>query len=490
MAVSPRHVGMSVCVILVVVLTTATAAPLPPEGPAAKLLYQANQAVRRGAGGEAVEILKELQKLFPKTPEADEAQRLLARLASLEVLVDRSHECRHETAILGRYLKEAGIGVTLSDASLEHIADRLVDYEVILIWQQTKGVSFTDVEITMLKEYVKEGGRLLVIGTTQPQGQYPLRRLLAAFGCPLRAPDARADYGRGKVTFFDNTGLFASGRLADPTESRQEVVEVFKRCMPYESLGTSTVDDHVLPEKEEEIGFVTIQYSGRLEPSARKTAEVLVKVIEHVQMLYREPLPKGMTVRVLPRDYSGWVGGVAFAPGALQEPADVARDLTRACTLYGLFPTGTWISYPPWVTHGWCDLVALRFCYKLGFRREAEDVRRRYLNAWSPPAPGTPDGIDLSVSRAGTRWDYIGKAQWTLETLEKTHGKNLLSRLRRTLKTYAVAGRLENDMSTRNVVFYLSHALHTDMFAWFGSIGTPLLPMKLDYDELEKVDGK
>lgn len=461
---------------------------LPPTHPAMRLLRRADRAIRDSKAAEAVEPLREVVKLFPKTPEADRAEALLNKIGSLEVLFDRSHEWRGETHTVSRYLRTSGIGVTISDASLEHLRDRLGDYEMILIWQQSAGVSFTDVEIVMLKEYVKEGGRLLLIGTARPTGPYPLRKLLGALGCPLRAPQVQVNFGRGRVKFFDNSGLFDSARLADARESRQEVIEIFEKVMPYEQLGTSGLDDYVGPESEETLGPVTLQYSGRLKTAAERTKELIEKITEEIQLVYKDELDEGLTVRLLPRDYSGWAGAVVFAPGALQRSSDVARELARAFALYALFPEGTWIHYPPWVTNGWCDLVGLRICFKMGFKVEAEVIRRGYMTAFTPGG-ADDDALDLSVSRHGHRWDYIGKAQWTLESLERRH-RNLLPKLRRTLKEYAATGRVGDAMSTRSVIFYLSQATHTDMFHYFQSIGTSVLPMKLDYYELEKAGKK
>jgi len=450
-----------------------------------KLLYKAKKSIAAGKAREAVASLDQVSRLFPDTPESDEAERLLAKIGSLEVLLDRSHEWRGEMHTVSRYLRSAGIGVTISDASLEHMKDRLVEYEMILIWQQSPAVTFTDAEIVLLKKWLKKGGRLLVIGTTQPQGTYPLRKLLASLGCPLRGPEAHVNYGKGKVKFFDNTGLFDAARLGDARESRQEVIEVFRKILPYEQLARSVMDEHVPPEKEEMVGRVKLRYAARLATSAAKTTDLVKKIVTQIELVYKDELPKGITLQVLPRAYSGWLGGVVFSPGAMQPPADIARELARAVALYGLFPEGKWISYPPWVTHGWCDLVALRTCYKIGFKREAEAARRVYMDAYKLDTT-SPNPIDLSVSRRGRGHDYIGKAQWVLETLEKRHGKNLLARLRKTLKRYAAAGRISDAMSTRNVIFYLSQTLHVNMFDYFHAIGTTVLPMKLDYYELEK----
>jgi len=469
-------------------LAVSVQAP-PPDHPAVRLLASARKAIRSGSAAEAAKPLEDVKRLFPQTPEADEAEKLLKRISSLEVLLDRSHEWRSETQTVAGYLKQSGIGVTTSDASLAHLKDRLGDYEVILIWQEQATLAFTESEIQMLKDYLKEGGRLLVIGTTKTPAPYPLRKLLDALGCPLRAPQAQVNYGEGRVKFFDNTGLFVETRLADARESQQEVVEVFQRMMPYEQLGRSSVDEYVKPETEEQVGPLKLEYSARLTTSAERTTELLTKILEQISLAYKDDLAEGMTVRLVPRGWSSWMGNLVFGSGALQTPPDLTRQLSRAVALYALFPEGKWIDYPPWITNGWCDLVALRVCYKVGFKRESETMRKEYLDAYKPDLTKLDD-IDLSVSQRGGQREYIAKAQWVLEVLEKNQNKNILASLRRTLKRYAAAGKVPDAMSTRNVLFYLSQALHQDMFAFFQAVGTNVLPVKLDYYELDKPEKK
>ncbi len=52
---------------------SAATAALPPDHPAMKLLHKARSAVHEGRAAEAVAPLEEVKKLFPGTPEADEA---------------------------------------------------------------------------------------------------------------------------------------------------------------------------------------------------------------------------------------------------------------------------------------------------------------------------------------------------------------------------------------------------------------------------------
>jgi hypothetical protein len=459
------------------------------ETQAARLLAAARKAIHAGSATDAMQSLEMLKKLFPQTPEADQGEKLLTQISSLEVLMDCSHEWRGDVQTVASYLKQSGIGVTISDASLDHMKDRLADYEVVLVWQETASLSFTDPEIQMLKEYVNKGGRLLVIGTTQTLAPYPVRKVLDALSCPLRSPQTQASYGDGKVKFFDNTGLFKQPRLGDARESQEEVVEVFQRLMPYEAVNRSKVDDYVKPEETEEAGPIRIEASWRLRPSADRTKELLGKVLEQVRVTYKDELAEGMTVRLLPRAWSGWAGGMVFSSGAFEGLPEQARQLSKAVALYGLFPEGKWISYPPWITNGWCDLVGLRTCFKVGFKLEAEAMRKELMDAYKPN-PAKPDGIDLSVSAAGESRPYIGKAQWVLETVETNHSKETLAQLRRTLKRYAAAGKMPESISTRNMIFYLSQALGRDLFGFFQAIGTSVIAVPLDYHELEKPEKK
>jgi hypothetical protein len=116
-------------------------------------------------------------------------------------------------------------------------------------------------------------------------------------------------------------------------------------------------------------------------------------------------------------------------------------------------------------------------------------MRKELLDAYKPNL-AKPDDIDLSVSLRSGQREYIAKAQWMLEAIENNQNKNVLAQLRRTLKRYAAAGKVTDAMSTRNVIFYLSQALHQDMFAFFQATGTSVLPVKLDYYELEKPEKK
>jgi len=459
------------------------------ETPAARLLAGARKAIHAGTAADAIQSLEMLKKLFPQTPEADQGEKLLKQISSLEVLIDCSHEWRGEIGTVASYLKQSGIGVTISDASLDHMKERLADYEVVLVWQETASLSFTDPEVQMLKDYVNRGGRLLVIGTTKTPAPYPVRKVLDALLCPLRAPQTQVNCGDGKVKFFDNTGLFQQPRLGDARESREEVVEIFQKLMPYEAGNRSTVDEYVKPEETEAVGPIRIEASWRLRPSADRTKELLGKVLEQIRLTYKDELAEGMTVRLLPRGWSDWTGNMVFASGGFEGVPEQARELSKAVALYGWFPEGKWINYPPWITNGWCDLVGLRICFKVGFKQEAEAWRKELMDAYKPN-PAKPDGIDLAMSAAGGSREYLAKAQWVLETVELNQSKETLSQLRRTLKRYAAAGRMTDSMSTRNVIFYLSQALGQDMFGFFQAIGTSVRPVPLDYHELEKPENK
>lgn len=481
------------CVILAAALAAGAQAIAAAPDEAVRLTAKARESIRAGKAAEAVPPLEEIKKLFPNTPEYDAADKLQKRISTLEVLIDRSHEWRGETYAIRQYLRNAGIGVTLSDASLEHMKDRLADYEQVLIWQEQAAVLFTDAEVQILKDYAKEGGNILIVGTTKPVANYPVKRLLDAFACPLKGPASTVNYGNGKVRFFENTGLFEEARLADARESQAEVVEVFQRLMPYEMIGKSAVDDTVNPEMQDYLKPLRLEYSARMAPWVERNRDLLTKLVQETQGTFKDDLADGMTLRVLPRGWSGWAGGTIYSPGALETTTDMAREMARALALYALFPEGKWVNYPPWVVSGWCDLAALRVMHKLGFKRESEAWNKEYVEAWKDPSKAATDGLDLSVSRLGGQRNYLAKSMWALEQIEmkdvdkKTHEpRNVLAKLRKTLKRYAVAGRMPADLSTRDVLFFLSQSLHEDMFAWFQAVGTTVLPVKLDYYELEK----
>ncbi len=211
---------------------------------------------------------------------------------------------------------------------------------------------------------------------------------------------------------------------------------------------------------------------------------------------FKDDLAEGLVVRLLPRAQSAWMGGVTFSPGAFQAQSDAARELARAVALYALFPSAKWVTFPPWVSGAWCDFAALRVLYRAGYRREADAWLKEYTDAWQDPSKALTDGLDLSVSRMAFRRDWNAKAVWALEQLElprdrKTREpRNILGGLRKALKRYAAAGRVGDSLSTRDVLFYLSQAFHEDMFAYFQSLGTTVLPMKLDYYELDKDEKK
>jgi hypothetical protein len=454
--------------------------------PAQKLLDKARKSIDAGKAAEATASLEELAKLFPKTPEADEGELLQKRIESIEVLFDRSHELRDETGPVAEYLRQSGIGVTLSDASLSSIEKRLGDFEMVFIWQEGPTLSFSDAEIKLLKDYVKDGGRLLAVGTTHPKGEsYPLRKLLDAFACPLKGPQTQVRFGKGCVKFFENAGLFTPWRLMDARESAGEVVEVFRSIMPYEQIKRNDRVEMIPPEVEEAAGTFKLQYSARLQSTGTRVKDLLDKIEAQMEEVYKDQFPKGMTVRVLPRAASGWTGGMVFESGAFEDRWLQARGLSGAVALYGLFPGGTWISYPPWVERAWSDLIGLRACYKIGYKHEAELARKELMDAFDQTKDATTP-IDLSIGIFSAQKDYAAKAQWVLETLEKKYGKNLLERFRKTLSRYHAAGKLPMAMSTRDVVFYLSQTVREDLFPYFKSIGTTVMPMKIDYNELEK----
>ena len=257
------------------------------------------------------------------------------------------------------------------------------------------------------------------------------------------------------------------------------VVEIITTLMPYEKLKASNLNEQIDPEHTVRAGAVKLQFSGRLKARAAQVNSLLESILKELKTVYHDDLPDGIIVRLLPRDASGWMGGVTFVAGAYSQGSGLARDLSRAVALYALFPRGEWVSYPPWVEYGWCDLVALRVCFRAGFRREAEAWRKDHQKAFDPSGKDA-NAVDLSVSRNRGRGDYIGKSQWLLEVLEKQYGKDLLNRLRTTLAQHAAAGKLPSGVSTRQMICFLSVTVQENLFGYFLSIGTNVLPMKLD----------
>jgi len=105
----------------------------------------------------------------------------------VRVLVDRSHEWlfAHDD-LAERMLRPAGFEIVLCDASLDSKL-KLQDFDVVVVQQTASAFPFSDPEIARLKEYVKHGGRLVVVGNPA----CPVKKLAAAFGFSLRPRPCR-----------------------------------------------------------------------------------------------------------------------------------------------------------------------------------------------------------------------------------------------------------------------------------------------------------
>lgn len=448
-----------------------------------RTLFNAAEAARaRGNAAEAVAHLKQIQKLLPHSLQAERAGKLINRLSSIEVLIDRSHEWRSETSYIARYLKDNGIGVSISDASLATLEEELPEFEMIFIWTERNSVSFNGTERRILKSFLKNGGRLLLVGNVRKPGAYPLRGLAKALGLKLTKPSSQANYGKGKVKFFNNAGLLGAARLRDRRESEDEILEIFGSLFPYEKLSKSSKNDYYPPEKIATVSEVKVRYSGRLSRQGNLLQEIVPLVLPVVAKMFKTEFPVGWELEVLPRDRSSWQGGGTFALNSQLNRGEATFEVAKAAAQYMLRPSSEPLTFPPWVGRGWADLVALRTMHQLGYQNYAESKRTEFAEALKRSDPDLTD-IDLSVSSRGHQASYMGKSIMVLQQLEKRHGRNLLARFRKKLKRYHSLGRIGSGLSTRDTIYYLSLTVHEDMYDYFQKIGTSVLPRKVDFHE-------
>ena len=278
----------------------------------------------------------------------------------VRVLVDRSHEWlfAHDD-LAERMLRPAGFEIVLCDASLDSKL-KLQDCDVVVVQQTTNAFPFSDPEIARLKEYVKHGGRLVVVGNPA----CPVKKLAAAFGFSLRPRPCRLplrcepwlcaswgaeaelrtrpmaccvegdgsvkelvtdqdgvpvallkELGRGHVLCFSDDGAywdFCAQRDKDlRVPNVPSTVALFKCLVPEQPRRTPGPAVIRTPaERELELGPLLVRYSNPVADRAQALLDLLPRVSAFVAKANGgRPPTEQFIVNVLASGGGGWSGG-------------------------------------------------------------------------------------------------------------------------------------------------------------------------------------
>jgi len=485
--------GVLACLPTLVALLPARAclAAAPQETTA--VLDAARELVAAGQVAQAKDVLEKLAADFPTKPDAEEARGLVARIRSIEILVDFSHDFTGAAPALPAVLKEAGFGVTENHAYLPTLRAELVEHELVVLWQRETTVKYDDLEYAALHECIEAGGHLLLITTPDEwlrvnratsTKAYPLAHLARRFGLKLKDEFEEVSIGKGKVFHYRNATLLVNERLrADAPTVRRDAVVPFQMALPYPKLEDSQSNRRVDPEITFKEGLVTFYYSQPLKRQADWAIRLLPGTLAFYRDLFGAELPYEITVYAAAGTTEPWW----FRPPKVDLYLCVARDQLlhqQAVQLYKAWmqPAGATVEYPHWMETPWADMVALDFMKKLRLAERYENDNAYRLRRFRE-ADRAGNVIDISVPPKAYDAAHSGKCRYVFQDLMKRHGYSLLRKFRAIVFLHHDAGRLPARLSTPETVRLLSLAAGKDLFGYFRATGMNVPPVQVDFSE-------
>jgi len=455
------------------------------------LLDRGRELIDAGKAEEARTELEQLVKDFPKAPQAETAKSLIDRIKSIEVFVDYSHEANMPSAGLTQILRGAGLGITRNHAYIPSQKPKLAEYELVVLWQQVTDIRYDDLEYATLLEYVREGGRLLMItnsgawmglNRTDSVKGYPLPYLARRFGLKLDKEFEELAIGKGKVFHYRDTNLLSSARLEskDP-EVRRAGVAFFEKLLPYPQLENSPRNDDIEAELSFKEGRVTFYYPQTLKTQALWAQKVLPTVLGFCRGLFREDLDVDVTVRGIPATGTVFFGGKRFEIALYVAKDTLLHDLSMQLCRAWMRPGGLDVHYPHWLESAWVEMVTVDLLRKLGAADRFAASERYRQNEFRNVDPNM-NLIDISIAPKPGDLAFTGKCEFIFRDLVSKYGDSMLSKFRNTVRLYSEAGQLPA-LTTAETIRLLSLAVGKDLFPYFRSLGTGVEPLPVDLDE-------
>ena len=460
--------------------------------PAAPTTAAAQRLVTEGKAAEAKVLLDALIAASPKGPAADEARTLLARIRSVEVFIDCSHEAMPEQPGLAAFLMGQGIGVTQSHADVAVSRKKLADYELVVLWQRTTRVKYDDVTHAVLSNYVGEGGRLLLIGEParwrrdNPDTaikRYPLHDLARRFRLKTRKRFEERAIGKGKVFYYRNRSLFTRENFkSTEAETRDKLMTMLRQTLPYDVVEASSVNTRIEPELTFKTGRVTFRYAQSVAPAAMWVKKTLPTALAYCRKRFGSELTHDITL-------TGLAGGrEAFTltsdfPIQLATGRDVVlHQLTVTFCRRWMRPEGTTLQYPAWFEGPWMDMAVLDFMTALGGTRHYNVIAAHRHRMFLRHDPKRTRINIINISDVN-HYGWCGKCYFIYRDLHTNHAPKLLERFREMVLLYHAAGKLPEKLDTAETIRLLSIAAGKDLFPYFRALGTKVTPVAIDFDE-------
>ncbi|HAU36096.1 MAG TPA: hypothetical protein DCX07_00065 [Phycisphaerales bacterium] len=434
------------------------------------------------------------------------------------VYVDRSHNWQfaHDD-LADRMLAPSGFDVILSEASLTAVGN-LSGFAVVVVQQQWPTTLSND-EAKLLKGYVEQGGKLVLIaGKGQPAetlaagfgfgltrgGRAPLRARepLARHGAPREVPvpavrcrlrpsprqtvliedaDSRPiaaamTAGKGAVVVWADDGTywdFCAQRDAVTNEvaSAPTTVALFKWLVDGRNADGKGRVWRVHAEKEERHGGLTFRYSNPNAEAAGKIMKLVPAVIQTVEKWngMGPPSDEPFTLHWLSAAGGGWAGpraaGVCVYGNDPAYPVKVmAHELTHSTT-------GPW----PWAfNEAWASLVGMRAAEALGHRDSAAGEMKWILEQLDK-ADKPRNRLDMMDSKdAPLKHEYKHKATWMLLAMEKKYGRDFMARFL-ALRKRTVGDREAIDLEQTFALFARTSG-DPGIWRWFQECGVSVKP--------------
>ena len=430
------------------------------------------------------------------------------------ILIDRSHEWLFAHDDLGqRMLRPAGFEVVLSDASLG-AKGKLGDYDIVMIEEGANAFDFPETEVQLLKSYVRDGGRLLIVGAP---GR-PIAKVASEFGFTLRsnpcrlplrpepwlresfgadsvlrtesircrveatgpadkvicdqdgiAVAMRRDWEKGKVLCFaDDLAYWDFCRQRDAdlrVPNAATTVALFKCLSPRNPPGGEGPPVLGIPaERELELGPLLVRYSNPVALHAKALLEALPRVADFVARANGGPPPAGrLVVNVLASGGGGWSGGseigVQCGGPMAANLSVIAHELTHS-----------WEGPLPGIlSEGWASMVGMRAAAALGYLEEAAEERRSWRSGFeNVERDGGILDITLAEKDRSVFGSCEGKLMGMIERLEAKHGFGFMARFLEI--SHALKGR-DRGPSIHEALYYFSLAAGEDLSPWYRELG-------------------
>lgn len=441
----------------------------------------------------------------------------------LSVLLDRSHDYAFEwNSIALESLRPAGMDVTSGDASLTTYRN-LGQYDVVFIGQIAVDVAFSASEVSLLREYVANGGALILLcnperpitsvaaafGVRFVPGQLSapaettnaLRSLGAPsamparsprFGCTVSGPPnavtlleaadgapvaIEVSHGRGRVLCVQwEAWLTWSTDTAADRACRSANVALFTRAAARSAVPSQPAGAWHVVNPENTVPLpghpeVVVYYADTVAAEAQPVIALLPQLIDAVVAMNgpnADPCP--LRVILLPTNGGGVAGREWVAVSVLASVsvniAIIGHELTHV-----LAPP-----LPGLLCEAWPSYVGRKLCEQMGYP-EALSVEDR-VRAEMQEADPTGVALDVSDDASGTSSEGRARSKkliWMIHELERRHGPDFVPRVWELLRAMGPS----RGVGMPELLSFLGLVAGEDLTAWYKQLGVraPTVPV-------------